>query len=173
MHRLKEGDIVRDNILALVHKVGKIALLYMSLQNPTREIVTTVKKTKGNLYLIKLVVSGRCFAATGVRDDNWTWHKRYGHLKFHSLKSISGRELAHGVPKIDLPGAACLDNLVGKLSRAPFPIASSYRATQPLELLHMDLCGPTTPTTLGGRSYFLLIVNDYFRLMWISLLKQK
>ena len=37
---------------------------YMGLYNLAREILATVKKTKGNLYMIKLVISGRCLAAT-------------------------------------------------------------------------------------------------------------
>ena len=37
----------------------------------------------------------------------------------------------------------------------------------------MDLCGPIKPSTLGGKSYFLLIVDDFSRYMWISLLAYK
>ena len=37
----------------------------------------------------------------------------------------------------------------------------------------MDLCGPIKPLTLGGKSYFLLIVDDFSRYMWISLLAYK
>ena len=43
----------------------------------------------------------------------------------------------------------------------------------PLDLVHMDLCGPIKPSTLGGKSYFLLIVDDFSRYMWISLLSYK
>ena len=37
----------------------------------------------------------------------------------------------------------------------------------------MDLCGPIKPSTLGGKSYFLPIVDDFSRYMWISLLSLK
>jgi hypothetical protein len=39
-----------------------------------------------------------------------------------------------------------------------------------LELVHGDLCGPITPTTTGGRCYFLLLVDDASRFMWVVLL---
>jgi hypothetical protein len=33
--------------------------------------------------------------------------------------------------------------------------------------VHGDLCGPVTPATLGGRRYFLLLVDDLSRYMWL------
>ncbi|KAG6491196.1 hypothetical protein ZIOFF_052532 [Zingiber officinale] len=40
------------------------------------------------------------------------------------------------------------------------------RATKPLELLHADICGPISPSTLAGNKYFFLIVDDCTRWMW-------
>jgi transposase InsO family protein len=40
-------------------------------------------------------------------------------------------------------------------------------------LLHRDLCGPITPETPSGNIYFLLLVDDYSRYMWVSLLPSK
>ena len=34
-------------------------------------------------------------------------------------------------------------------------------------------CGPITPATCGGRWYFLLLVDDCNRYMWLQLLKNK
>ena len=45
----------------------------------------------------------------------------------------------------------------------------SYRAGNVLELVHGDLCGPITPATHGGRRYFLLLVDDCSRFMWLHL----
>jgi hypothetical protein len=42
-----------------------------------------------------------------------------------------------------------------------------------LELVHTDLCGPITPATIGRNNYFLLIVDDYSRYMWLEVLKAK
>ena len=60
-----------------------------------------------------------------------------------------------------------------KLKRRPFPCQASYRATKQLELVHGDLCGPMSPATLGGRRYFLLLVDDATRYMWVVLLDSK
>jgi transposase InsO family protein len=39
--------------------------------------------------------------------------------------------------------------------------------------VHEDLCGPVTPATPGGRRYFLLLVDDLSRYMWVVVLGSK
>lgn len=39
--------------------------------------------------------------------------------------------------------------------------------------MHGDLCGPVTPAAPGGRCYFLLLVDDAMRYMWVDLLTAK
>ena len=45
--------------------------------------------------------------------------------------------------------------------------------TRVLELLHMDLFGPTTYKSLGGNLYCLVIVDDYSRYTWVFFLHDK
>jgi hypothetical protein len=52
-------------------------------------------------------------------------------------------------------------------------IANSFRAKEKLELVHGNLYGPITPATFGGRHYFLLLVDDISRYMWVILLDTK
>jgi hypothetical protein len=54
-----------------------------------------------------------------------------------------------------------------KQMRLPFPQQSSFQAKERLKLLHGDLCGPVTPATPGGRRYFLPLVDDLSRYMWV------
>jgi transposase InsO family protein len=42
-----------------------------------------------------------------------------------------------------------------------------------LELVHGDLFGPVTLATLGGRRYFLVVVDDHSRYMWVLVLGSK
>ena len=42
-----------------------------------------------------------------------------------------------------------------------------------LKLVHGDLCGPIMPAINGGRWYFLLLMNDCSRYMWLQLLMSK
>jgi transposase InsO family protein len=40
-------------------------------------------------------------------------------------------------------------------------------------MVHGDLCGPVTPPTHRGSKFFLLLMDDFSRYMWISLLSSK
>ena len=42
-----------------------------------------------------------------------------------------------------------------------------------LEYLHADLWGPSQMPTYGGNMYFLSIVDDFTRKVWMFLLKTK
>ena len=41
--------------------------------------------------------------------------------------------------------------------------------SRPLQLLHIDLFGPTRTTSLGGKSYGFVIVDDFSRYIWGTL----
>jgi hypothetical protein len=60
-----------------------------------------------------------------------------------------------------------------KQRRLPFPQQSSFRAKERLKLVHGDLCGLVTLATPKGRCYFLLLVDDLSRYMWVVVLGSK
>jgi len=78
-----------------------------------------------------------------------------------------------GVPSIIVEKEIGRSCLLGKLTRQVFPQATSYRVTKVLELIHGDLCGSITPTTLAGNRYVFVIIDDCSRYMWTILLKEK
>ena len=45
--------------------------------------------------------------------------------------------------------------------------------SKPLDLLHMDLFGPTTYKSIGGNLYCLVIVDDFSRYTWVMFLGDK
>ena len=45
--------------------------------------------------------------------------------------------------------------------------------SRPLELLHMDLFGPSRNASLNGSKYVFVIVDDYSRFTWVIFLKHK
>ena len=81
--------------------------------------------------------------------------------------------MVRGLPHIKHGGELCESCLAEKQRRLPFPKVAKYHAKDALELVHDDLCGPITPTTNGGRRYFLLHVDDCCRYMWLQLLTSK
>jgi hypothetical protein len=77
------------------------------------------------------------------------------------------------MPVVDRVEQVCDGCTLGKQHRKPFPQQSSFRASQGLEPVHADLCGKISPPTPGGKQYFLLVVDDHSRYMWVELLKNK
>jgi len=74
------------------------------------------------------------------------------------------------LPHIEHAGELC-DSCLAR--RLPFPKAAKYRAVGALELVHGDLYGPITPSMHGGRRYFLLLMEECIRYMWLQLLTSK
>ena len=59
-----------------------------------------------------------------------------------------------------------------KMHRLSFSTAS-WSAKAPLELVHANIRGPAKNPSLGGKSYFLLFVDDYSRIMWVYFLEKR
>ena len=45
--------------------------------------------------------------------------------------------------------------------------------SRPLELLYLDLMGPTTTESLGGKRYIMVVVDNFNRYTWVILLQSK
>ncbi|XP_048431181.1 uncharacterized protein LOC125473010 [Pyrus x bretschneideri] len=61
----------------------------------------------------------------------------------------------------------------GKQHRERFPSGQAQRAGAPLELVHVDLCGPMRIESTGGNKYFMLLVDDATRMIWVYFLRFK
>jgi hypothetical protein len=71
-------------------------------------------------------------------------------------------------------GEACLQHVHHhQEATCVVPAKSMYRAVAALDLVHGGFCGLITSTTLGGRCFFLLLVDDAMRYMWTSLIATK
>ncbi|GJW97991.1 retrovirus-related pol polyprotein from transposon TNT 1-94 [Tanacetum coccineum] len=56
---------------------------------------------------------------------------------------------------------------------APSQPKSEDTNQEKLYLLHMDLCGPMRVTSVNGKKYILVIVDDYSRFTWVKFLRSK
>ena len=136
-------------------------------------LLAQVHRTEGRLYLLKLKVVDNCLLTKADDNSSRLWHLSYGYLNYHFLKKMATKKLVKGLPPIILPTQLCHCCLAGKQSRIPFPKTTIFRANAPLELVFADICGPISPPTLGGSQYFLLIVDNDARLMWVAMMKLK
>jgi hypothetical protein len=82
-------------------------------------------------------------------------------------------EMVRGLPPISHAEQFCDTCVLAKHHHGVFLKQSRYHADKALELVHGDLCGPVKPMTPDGRRYFLLLVDDVTRYMWVVLLTAK
>ena len=106
--------------------------------------------------------AGQCLH-TGTQNLGSLWHRRYGHLSYKGLRTLLYKNIVHGLPHISASDSACIECIKGKQNRDPIPNKSTWRATQKLELIHTDICGPITPTSNSNKRYLLLFIDDYSR----------
>ena len=68
------------------------------------------------------------------------------------------------------PCAICM---AGKMSQIPFPIPLNCRTSEPLQIIHTDICGPMRQQSLGGNLYFVTFVDDFTKWTEVRMLKHK
>ena len=67
---------------------------------------------------------------------------------------------------------ACEPCLMGKMTKTPFS-GTTERATDLLEIIHTDVCGPMSVKAHGKYHYFLNFTDDLSRYGYIYLMKHK
>jgi hypothetical protein len=95
-------------------------------------------------------------------NESMVWHTRFGHLPFQSLSLLQKNSMVKGLPIFKEQIPPCESCILGKNKRTSFP-PSSNQAKQHLELVHIDLCGPMQPESIGGSFYFLTFIDDFNR----------
>jgi transposase InsO family protein len=145
----------------------------MRIWDRHRRLLAKVTRGTNRLYVLNVQVAQPLCLAARRDEEAWQWHERFGHLHFEALKRLSAKGMVRGLPSFDHMKQFCDVCVLTKQRRLPFPQQSSFRAKERLELVHGDLCGPVTPATPGGRRYFLLLVDDLSRYMWVVVLSSK
>jgi hypothetical protein len=69
--------------------------------------------------------------------------------------------------------ALCGSYQIGKISKTSFKPKNIVSTSRPLELLHIDLFGPVSTTSINGKKYGFVIVDDYSRWTWVKFLRVK
>ncbi|GKA70358.1 zinc finger, CCHC-type containing protein [Tanacetum coccineum] len=145
----------------------------LQLYDMDNKIFMEVTRQRNRLYKASIRIGTPVCLLANLKDTTWLWHARLGHLNFESLKTMTQRDLVHGIPTIKQTKQICDVCLIGKQNRAPFPKKAKTRSTSPLDLVYGDLCGPITPPTPSGKKYIFLLVDDYSRYMWVYFLSTK
>jgi hypothetical protein len=141
----------------------------MTVHDPSEKVIVSVPHARNSLYPAHLSIIKPVCLLAHAGDAAWLWHAQ----DFQGLECLASQEMVRDMPRIEHPEQLCDVCLAGKQRRATFPQVARFRAMMPLWLVHGDLCSPISPVTQGGQQYFLLLVEDHSRLMWLTLLCTK
>ena len=136
-------------------------------------LLVNAKRSRNRLYKVHMGLRSNARLYLTSTNETKRWHARLGHINSESLKGMIHKELVLDLPKLSIEKEVCGSCLVGKQARKLFPKATACRASETLELLHGDLCGPITPNTPTGNMYIFVVIDDHTRYMWTMLLQKK
>ncbi|GJW54636.1 retrovirus-related pol polyprotein from transposon TNT 1-94 [Tanacetum coccineum] len=129
---------------------------------------------KNGLYIMKMGNSPKDFLfLTSIDDTSTLWHQILGHANMRLIQSLSSKELVRNLPKLNFEKSFCDACNVGKQVHESHNAKNMVSTSKCLELLHMDLFGPSAVQSYEGNFYTLVIVDDYSRYTWTRFLKHK
>jgi hypothetical protein len=163
-------NLISISMLDDLGVVSKIETGTMKLSKGSMTIMKGYKEE--GLYYLKGEPISHCHNTTETLEDSKAilWHRRLGHMSEKGLQIMSEQNLLckDKVSKVDF----CEHCTLGKHHRLKFKIGT-HNSKEILEYIHADVWGPENTATHGGSSYFLSIVDDYSRKVWVFLLKNK
>ncbi|GJS86717.1 putative ribonuclease H-like domain-containing protein [Tanacetum coccineum] len=122
---------------------------------------------QSNMYsfdLKNVVPSGdlTCLFAKATIDESKLWHRRLGHVNFKTMNKLVKGNLVRGLPsKIFENDHTCVACQKGKQHKASCKAKLVSSISQPLQMLHMDLFGPTSVRSINHKTYCLVVTNDF------------
>ncbi|GJU39358.1 retrovirus-related pol polyprotein from transposon TNT 1-94 [Tanacetum coccineum] len=81
----------------------------------------------------------------------------------HLIQSLASKELVRNLPKLKFDQHFCDACKIGKQAYTSHKAKNVVSTTRFLELLHMDLIGPSAVRSYRGNRYTLVVVDDYSR----------
>ncbi|KAJ9566734.1 hypothetical protein OSB04_002700 [Centaurea solstitialis] len=105
-----------------------------------------------------------------IEDQTYLWHCRLGHINKKRVELLlKGGFLGNFDYK---PFDNCESCLSGKMTKQPFN-SENERATDLLEIIHTDVCGPFSHVARGGYRYFITFTDDFSRYGYVYLMRHK
>nr|KAJ0222410.1 hypothetical protein LSAT_V11C200064640 [Lactuca sativa] len=143
----------------------------------TKDVIVDSDRA-GNMYPLDMdLIYGKpdiCLLSKAPTDISWLWHRRLSHLNFGYINKLIGDDLVRGLPLLKLDNETlCAACEKGKLSKSTHKSISESSVSEPLDLLHIDLCGPAKTQTIQGKKYILVVVYGFSRFTWVFFLRLK
>ena len=108
-------------------------------------------------------------ASSYLLESSNIWYARLGYVNYDTLRRLSNLDL---LPKFDFDyNHKCEICGESKMTRPPFNCVDCI--TEPLDLIHNDICDLKFVQTRGGKKHFITFVDDCTRYSYVYLLRNK
>ena len=112
-----------------------------------------------------------------VKTNYEIWHQRLGHIGKNKFLNIKNKQMVEDIGLLDhiTPvDSLCEACINGKQTRLPFnKHKNTNYVKRPLFMVHSDVCGPITPSTVNDKNYFVLFVDQFTHYCVTYLIKNK
>ena len=147
---------------------------HMCYINDTKRGIIGTATKYGNLYYVNCTIvkdkqhhaAMKCGNNAQTKED--LWHRRYGHLGEQNLERLAKENMVDGFDydpkKRETFCKLCID---GKQHKQPFSKKGGERAKDLLGIIHSDVCGKIEKRSLGGAEYFVTLIDDKSRYVWV------
>ena len=142
------------------------------VMNESGKKLISAIRTLDNCY--GLVLNANIMCNNICLPNEHLWDQWMGHASYKHLSIVSKHESVLGIPKLSrMSNVVCGLCQLGKQTKAKHLGTQTSATSRPLELLHLDLMGPTRTESLGGKRYIMVMIDDFTRYTWIILLLSK
>jgi len=114
-------------------------------------------------YLMGNTVTGLASLGQLDGDSTRSWHSGLRQIGLKLDQALGGALTCH----LKARDSSVMDKKKVKFS------TDTHHMHGLLELVHVDVWGPTKNVSLGGRRYFVLVVDDYSRRCWVYPMRQR
>ena len=133
---------------------------------------TVLKATReGNLYYLQGNSHMGEVNAVSVQDETHLWHSRLGHISHKGIDVLIRKGYLDKAKVSSIK--FCESCILEKAHRVSFA-SGKHTSEVCLDYVHADLWGsPSVPASLRKCHYFLSLIDDYSRKVWVFFLKTK
>jgi hypothetical protein len=123
-------------------------------------------KKKCKLYYLQGVNQSQHTALVSHNKETAElWHQRFGHLGYANMAEMVKHNMTTGInisaKEFEEAGKqVCAPCVQAKHHKSAFPTSTSI-TTQPMQLVHMDVCGPLSVDSIGGKKYIATFLDNY------------
>ena len=166
---LVSGSLLSKNSFKLVFVSDKFVLTKNEMFVGKGYLSDGLFKMNVMTVVPKSINNNKIDSSAYLLESSNIWHGRLGHVNYDTLRRLIHLDY---LPKFNIdPNHKCETCVESKLTKVPFH--SVERSTEPLDLIHNDICDLKFVQTRGGKKYFITFIDDCTRYCYVYLLQSK